>query len=371
MSAASRHLIQPPLKRSDFAFDLPKELIAQTALESRSASRLLVLDGIETDHRRFTELPSLLRAGDRLVFNNTQVIRARIHGQKTTGGQLELMLERVLPAGRVLAKIRASKSPRPGSSIVLHGINESESEPNSKEQLQAEVVGRQDDLFELVASDASRSLYEFIQRHGEVPLPPYIERAVDATDTHRYQTVYASVPGAVAAPTAGLHFDEALFAALQQCQVEISHITLHVGAGTFQPMRVDNPADHIMHPERISIDAETVAEINDTQEKGGRIIAVGTTSVRTLEAVAAANDGRLKPYTGETRLFLTPGSRFHIVDGMITNFHLPESTLLMLVSAFAGYDNTMAAYQQAIEERYRFFSYGDAMLVWPQPGVRL
>ena len=371
MSVATRHLLQPPLKRSDFAFDLPKQLIAQTALESRSASRLLVLDGAKTDHRQFTELPSLLRAGDRLVFNNTQVIRARIHGHKSTGGQLELMLERVLPEGRVLAKIRASKSPRPGSSIMLHGVNKSGSEPNSEEQLQAEVLGRQDDLFELVASDADRSVYDFIQLHGEVPLPPYIERAADTTDTHRYQTVYASVPGAVAAPTAGLHFDESLFAALQQCRVETSHITLHVGAGTFQPMRVDDPADHIMHPERISIDAATVTEIADTRKQGGRIIAVGTTSVRTLEAVAAAHDGHLKPYTGETRLFLTPGSKFHVVDGMITNFHLPESTLLMLVSAFAGYDNTMAAYRLAIEERYRFFSYGDAMLVWPQPGVRL
>ena len=353
------------MKRSDFAFDLPKELIAQTALASRSASRLLVLNGADTDHRRFTELPSLLRAGDRLVFNNTAVIRARIYGQKATGGQIELMLERVLPEGHVLAKIRASKSPRPGSAIVLHSGREAE------ERLQADVVGRQDDLFELVASDPDQSLYDFIQLHGDIPLPPYIERPADDDDTHRYQTVYASVPGAVAAPTAGLHFDDALFAALRQGGIETSLITLHVGAGTFQPMRVDDPADHIMHPERISISAETIADITDTQRKGGRIIAVGTTSVRTLEAVAAAHEGRLKPYSGETRLFLTPGSKFHVVDGMITNFHLPESTLLMLVSAFAGYDNTMAAYRQAIEERYRFFSYGDAMLVWPQPGVRV
>jgi len=338
------------LKRSDFNFDLPKELIAQEALESRSASRLLSLESSVVAHKQFSELPLLLRKGDRLVFNNTQVIRARIHGQKVTGGRLELMLERALANGHILAKIRSSKSPKPGSHIVLQSARD------SQQLINAQLIARHDDLFELMASDSNDSLYDFIQLHGEVPLPPYIERAASDYDAHRYQTVYASVPGAVAAPTAGLHFDDAMFEALKQRGIDTSHVTLHVGAGTFQPMRVDDPADHIMHPERIHIDAETVSAIAHTQSHGGRIIAVGTTSVRTLEAVAAANHGLLKPYDGETRLFLTPGSRFHVVDAMITNFHLPESTLLMLVAAFAGFDNMMAAYTEAIKEKYRFFS---------------
>jgi S-adenosylmethionine:tRNA ribosyltransferase-isomerase len=339
------------MQLSDFHYQLPDDLIAQEPLATRSASRLLCLSGNKVDHRQFSDLPELLREGDHLVLNNTRVIPARLFGRKSTGGQVEVLLERITDVDRMLAKVRSSKSPKPGSVLELAGVP-------------VTVVGRQDDLFDLrwqLPDDTS--LASLLEREGSMPLPPYITRAADESDQSRYQTVYAKKPGAVAAPTAGLHFDDATFQALKDKGIDHSFVTLHVGAGTYQPVRTDNIAEHVMHSERVSVDEVTVAKINDVKSQGGRVIAVGTTSVRALEA--ASSSGKLQSYTGDTRLFLTPGSQFHTVDGMITNFHLPESTLLMLVCAFAGFEQTMAAYQAAVEKRYRFFSYGDAMLVWP------
>lgn len=359
-------------KLSDYHYDLPDALIAQHPLSSRSDSRMMCLDGgsdstVQTADHIVSDLPRLLSAGDHLVFNDTRVIPARLSGRKLSGGRLELMLERVTQNGHVLAKIRCSKSPKPGSGILLDAKKNAD---GLAPAFEARVIGRQDDLFELTAVDGlSEALPAFIEAHGEIPLPPYIERVPDESDQQRYQTVFAQTPGAVAAPTAGLHFDHELLDALRCAGITHSFVTLHVGAGTFQPVRVDNPADHVMHAERVTVGADAVAAINQAQGRGGRIIAVGTTCVRALES-AAAVDGQLRPYTGETRLFLTPGVKFKVVDGLFTNFHLPESTLLMLVSAFAGLENTLAAYSQAVARRYRFFSYGDAMLVWPQPGAR-
>jgi S-adenosylmethionine:tRNA ribosyltransferase-isomerase len=365
---------------SDFQYDLPAELIAQAPLAARSDSRLMVVNGrVESvpdsghpapqaiQHLSVRDLPRLLRQGDHLVFNNTRVIPARLYGAKASGGKLEMMLERVTSEGRVLAKIRASKSPKPGSIIVLSGR---EPESANCPRFEARVSRRLDDLFELesVAGD-NAALTSFIEQQGEIPLPPYIERVPDESDKERYQTVFAESPGAVAAPTAGLHFDEDLLQALADAGITHSFITLHVGAGTFQPVRVENPAEHVMHAERVTVDADTVRSIETVRARGGRVIAVGTTCVRALEA-AAAETGKLAPFNGETRLFLVPGARFHVVDAMVTNFHLPESTLLMLVASFTGLDAIMQAYRVAVQERYRFFSYGDAMLVWPQHGVR-
>ncbi len=378
--AGAQNTAGDAFRLSDFHYDLPDELIAQTPLAARSDSRLLVVDGRigggmgaesaasqAVQHLSVRDLPRLFKKGDHLVFNNTRVIPARLYGAKASGGKLEMMLERVTSEGRVLAKIRASKSPKPGSTIVLSGRH---SELADCPRCEARVVGRHDDLFELEAIDGSdASLTSFIEQYGEIPLPPYIERAPDAADKERYQTVFAESPGAVAAPTAGLHFDEDLLQALSAAGITHSFITLHVGAGTFQPVRVENPAEHVMHAERVSVEADTVAAIEAARARGGRIIAVGTTSVRALEA-AAAQTGTLAPFSGETRLFLVPGARFHVVDAMVTNFHLPESTLLMLVASFTGLDNIMQAYRIAVHERYRFFSYGDAMLVWPKRGVR-
>ncbi len=338
------------MQLSDFHFTLPDELIAQEPLPERSASRLLTLDGWQVAHRAFSDLPSLLRSGDHLVLNNTRVIPARLYGQKASGGQIEVLVERITDADRMLAKVRASKSPKPGSTLELAGVN-------------VTVVGREQDLFDLHWHIPDGvSLDELLDRHGKMPLPPYITREVSNADLTRYQTVYAEEPGAVAAPTAGLHFDESIFSALQEKGITHSFVTLHVGAGTFQPVRADNIKDHVMHAERVSVDQETVDTIDQVKRQGGRVIAVGTTSVRALESASAS--GSLQAYSGDTRLFLTPGSEFYTVDAMVTNFHLPESTLLMLVSAFAGYEQTMAAYKAAVDERYRFFSYGDAMLVW-------
>ncbi len=338
------------MQLSDFHFTLPDELIAQEPLPERSASRLLTLDGWQVAHRAFSDLPSLLRSGDHLVLNNTRVIPARLYGQKTSGGQIEVLVERITDADRMLAKVRSSKSPKPGSTLELAGVN-------------VTVVGREQDLFDLHWHIPDGvSLDELLDRHGKMPLPPYITREVSNADLTRYQTVYAEEPGAVAAPTAGLHFDESIFSALQEKGITHSFVTLHVGAGTFQPVRADNIKDHVMHAERVSVDQETVDTIDQVKRQGGRVIAVGTTSVRALESASAS--GSLQAYSGDTRLFLTPGSEFYTVDAMVTNFHLPESTLLMLVSAFAGYEQTMAAYKAAVDERYRFFSYGDAMLVW-------
>lgn len=340
------------MRLSDFHFDLPENLIAQEPLPQRSASRLLVQRGAQKEHRHISDLPQLLQSGDHLVFNDTKVIPARLFGQKLTGGKLELLVERVTGVNELQTKIRASKAMKTGGDFQIGDIR-------------AVVTGRSEDLF-IVCIDlpAGQSLDEFIEAHGQLPLPPYIDRVPDGTDQERYQTVYADKPGAVAAPTAGLHFDAALLEALAAMGITHSFVTLHVGAGTFMPVRVDEISEHKMHPERVEVSAATVAEIESARARGGRIVAVGTTSVRSLEA--AASSGELQAYNDDTRLFITPGSRFNVVDAMITNFHLPESTLLMMVSAFGGFDNTMASYRVAIEEQYRFFSYGDAMLIWPE-----
>ena len=358
-------------KLSDYHYDLPATLIAQSPLQNRSDSRLMVLNGQDRAHKSVRDLAQLLKAGDHLVFNNTRVIPARLFGQKKSGGKLELMLERMDLDGSVLAKIRASKSPKPGTLIELHAPpSEHHSADQRKETLELTVTGRRDDLFELqVAVGCEAQLAQFVEDHGEIPLPPYIDRKPDDDDQERYQTVFAEKPGAVAAPTAGLHFDAALFESLEKAEITHSFITLHVGAGTFQPVRVENPEKHVMHAERVSVGADTVAAIQACKERGGRVVAVGTTCVRALEA-SAKESGAVQAFEGETRLFLTPGAKFNVVDAMFTNFHLPESTLLMLVSAFAGLDETLAAYHDAVEQQYRFFSYGDAMLVWPNVGVR-
>lgn len=351
------------MRLSDYHFDLPEVLIAQQPLPQRSASRLLVLDGAQLEHRQVTDLACLLRRGDYLVFNDTRVIPARLHGHKQTGGRVEILIERVLDHQRLLVKLRSSKSPRPGSQLRI-GSQDTGRDGQPDMARNVEVIARHNDLFELRVDLAEgESLDTFFQAYGEIPLPPYIQRPPDADDVERYQTIYARDPGAVAAPTAGLHFDPPLFTALAQAGIGHGFITLHVGAGTFQPVRVDNPAEHVMHPERVVVSAAIVSAIKRTRASGGRVIAVGTTSVRALEAAAAS--GKLQPFSGDTRLFLTPGSCFHVVDGIITNFHLPESTLLMLICAFAGTRHTLAAYREAVACAYRFFSYGDAMLVWP------
>ncbi len=304
----------------------------------------------------FANLTDQLRTGDLLVFNDTRVIPARLYGRKESGGRVEVLVERVLERDRMIAHVRASKSPRPGSTLV---IGESD---------QMEVVERRDDLFVLrVTGDAS--VMEVLERLGHMPLPPYIERDDEAEDRERYQTVYARVPGAVAAPTAGLHFDDALLKRIGEMGVDTAFVTLHVGAGTFQPVRVDDIRRHRMHSEWLTVSAQTCAAVAATRQRGGRVVAVGTTSVRSLES--AAQGGTLQPYEGESDIFIYPGFRFQVVDALVTNFHLPESTLLMLVCAFGGYRHVMDAYAHAVEEGYRFFSYGDAMFITknPQPDV--
>ncbi|MHB9051681.1 MAG: tRNA preQ1(34) S-adenosylmethionine ribosyltransferase-isomerase QueA [Thiomonas delicata] len=346
------------LRLADFDFHLPPELIAQHPAAERSASRLLDARSQPPTDRVFRDLPELLQSGDLLVFNDTQVIKARLFGAKPTGGAVELLVERVLDGNEVLAHLRASKKPAPGTVLDMHG------------GFHAEVLGRWPDaggaLFRLRLSGDP---YALMQAHGHVPLPPYIHHADDADDARRYQTVFARVPGSVAAPTAALHFDEALLAALDARGVTRAHVTLHVGAGTFQPVKVADIARHRMHSERFEVPGETLAAIDRARARGGRVIAVGTTTVRTLETVAQRLDsgaqmGRDWPtLRGETDIFITPGHRFALVDLLITNFHLPRSTLLMLVSAFAGTETIRTAYAHAIAERYRFFSYGDAMLL--------
>ncbi|MDE2130334.1 MAG: tRNA preQ1(34) S-adenosylmethionine ribosyltransferase-isomerase QueA [Betaproteobacteria bacterium] len=346
------------LRLADFDFHLPPELIAQHPAAERSASRLLDARSQPPTDRVFRDLPELLQSGDLLVFNDTQVIKARLFGAKPTGGAVELLVERVLDGNEVLAHLRASKKPAPGTVLDMHG------------GFHAEVLGRWPDaggaLFRLRLSGDP---YALMQAHGHVPLPPYIHHADDADDARRYQTVFARVPGSVAAPTAALHFDEALLAALDARGVTRAHVTLHVGAGTFQPVKVADIARHRMHSERFEVPGETLAAIDRARARGGRVIAVGTTTVRTLETVAQRLDsgaqmGRDWPtLRGETDIFITPGHRFALVDLLITNFHLPRSTLLMLVSAFAGTETIRTAYAHAIVERYRFFSYGDAMLL--------
>lgn len=335
------------MQRRDFAFELPPELIAQAPLPERAASRLLCLgsDGRCAD-AQFRDLPGRLGAGDLLVLNDTRVIPARLWGYKDSGGRVEVLLERVLDARRILVQLRASKAPRDGARLHLEGA------------IEAQVLGREQAFYILELNGPGDAL-TLLERHGHVPLPPYITRPDNALDRDRYQTVYASQPGAVAAPTAGLHFDVELLDQLQNQGVELAYVTLHVGAGTFQPVRSESLAEHTMHAEHVCVSARTCEQITATRARGGRVVAVGTTVVRSLES--AAQQGGIQPYSGETRLFITPGYRFQIVDALITNFHLPESTLLMLVCAFAGYEPVMRAYRHAIEQRYRFFSYGDAM----------
>jgi len=342
------------MRRSDFHFDLPDELIAQYPTAERTASRLLCLDGNSgaLADRRFCNLPQLLRAGDLLVFNDTRVIPARLFGQKETGGKVEVLVERVLDERRVLAHVRASKSPKPGSHLTLEG------------GVNAEMLVRQGELFELALSgEDDGSALDLLEAHGHMPLPPYIERADANDDRERYQTVYADKRGAVAAPTAGLHFDQVMLDTLAAQGIESAFVTLHVGAGTFQSVRVDDIRDHHMHAETIEVSESVVEAVARTRARGGRVVAVGTTSVRSLESAAHAGGGELRPFAGDTDIFITPGYEFRVVDALLTNFHLPESTLLMLVSAFAGYENMMAAYRHAVNERYRFFSYGDAMFL--------
>ncbi len=337
------------MELSDFDFDLPAELIAQMPLPERSASRLLVVDPVQatlTD-RQFKDFGEYLQSGDLLVFNDTRVIPARLFGRKATGGKVEVMVERVLDAETLLAHVRASKAPRPGSDLIL------------EEHIACRVVGREQDLFLLQQVDGS--WLELLERYGHVPLPPYIQRVDADADRERYQTVYAQCPGAVAAPTAGLHFDELMLQSLQEMGVESARLTLHVGAGTFQPIRGDDIDSHIMHAERVEVPVATVAAIEAARHRGGRIVAVGTTVVRSLETAAAK--GKLCAYNGESRLFIKPGFQFQVVDAMLTNFHLPRSTLLMLVSAFAGTQLMRGSYAHAVAGQYRFFSYGDAMFI--------
>ncbi|MEW9897278.1 tRNA preQ1(34) S-adenosylmethionine ribosyltransferase-isomerase QueA [Chitinivorax sp. PXF-14] len=338
------------MRTDDFDYTLPDELIAQSPCSERGGSRLLTLDG-RSGHfadRMFADLPTLVRAGDLLVFNNTKVIKARLFGQKASGGQVEVLVERVLNTHEVLAHVRSSKSPKPGSQLLL------------AQRWQVEMVERQGDLFRL-RFQAEDDVLSILEQSGQLPLPPYIEHSPDNTDETRYQTVYAEHPGAVAAPTAGLHFDDAMLQRLREMGVKLAYVTLHVGAGTFQPVRVDHIAEHRMHSELYSIPPETVDAVAEARRSGGRVTAIGTTSLRALEA--ASQSGTLQVGQGETDIFITPGYRFNTVDRLLTNFHLPKSTLLMLVSAFAGYDHMRGAYAHAVAERYRFFSYGDAMLI--------
>jgi S-adenosylmethionine:tRNA ribosyltransferase-isomerase len=340
------------LKKSDFHFDLPPELIAQTPLDERSASRLLLLDvsAQSTQDRQLRELPDLLRSGDLLVFNDTRVLPARLFGRKQSGGAVEIFVERVTGSHEATVQLGVSKKPKEGAAIEL------------ADGSVARVLGRDGEFFRL-RFESEEPLEKLLLRLGRMPLPPYITRDPDVDDSERYQTVFAREPGAVAAPTAGLHFDMALLDRLAAAGIESAHITLHVGAGTFQPMRAEKLEDHVMHREWLNVGAELVEKIRHTRERGGRVIAVGTTVVRALES--ATRDGVLEPFAGETQIFIFPGYRFTSVDGLLTNFHLPESTLLMLVSAFAGREFILDAYQHAVAQRYRFFSYGDAMLILP------
>jgi S-adenosylmethionine:tRNA ribosyltransferase-isomerase len=336
----------------DFDFPLPPELIAQHPAPERSGSRLLHVCGQQLHDRQFADLPAQLRAGDLLVFNDTRVIKARFFGQKESGGQVEVLLERIVDDQHAIAQVRASKSPKPGTKLKL---------ADAFEVVVTGRAGASGEFFALETVDRD-NLWELAEAYGKLPLPPYIEHPAEGADETRYQTVYAREPGAVAAPTAGLHFDEAMLAQLGQQGINTAFLTLHVGAGTYQPVRVDKIAEHRMHSERYEIPQATAEAITATRAAGGRVIAVGTTSLRSLESAGNA-DGTVKSGPAETNIFITPGYRFKVVDRLITNFHLPKSTLLMLVSAFAGYDNMRAAYAHAVAERYRFFSYGDAMLL--------
>ncbi|MET0105716.1 MAG: tRNA preQ1(34) S-adenosylmethionine ribosyltransferase-isomerase QueA [Sedimenticola sp.] len=339
------------MQRSDFSYHLPEELIAQYPPVKRGDSRLLCLDGESgtVADRHFSELVDLLNPEDLLVFNDTRVMPARMHGQKESGGKVEVLIERVTTPRRGLAHVRASKSPKPGGRLLIgeHVLK---------------VIGRQDGLFELESEDID--LMTLMGQVGHMPLPPYISREDGELDEERYQTVYGDRPGAVAAPTAGLHFDQPMLNRLSEKGVESARITLHVGAGTFQPVRVDNLDEHVMHSEYLEVSEAVCEQVRSARARGGRVVAVGTTCVRSLEA--ASTGGEIVPFQGDTQLFIRPGYRFRSVDAMITNFHLPESTLLMLVSAFSGYEEIMSAYRHAVKQHYRFFSYGDAMFLTPK-----
>ncbi|MGB0732958.1 MAG: tRNA preQ1(34) S-adenosylmethionine ribosyltransferase-isomerase QueA [Pontibacterium sp.] len=335
----------------DFHFDLPESLIASYPLENRTSSRLLCLDGNTgvLEHRIFKDVLDRVKPGDLMVFNDTRVIPARLFGQKASGGKIELLVERVVSEKRALVHLRSSRPPKEGAELHFEG------------GINAIMVGRHEGLFEL-EFDVEGHVIDALEQYGHMPLPPYMKREDQLSDRERYQTVYNAKPGAVAAPTAGLHFDDELLAQLEAKGVDKAFVTLHVGAGTFRPVKVDNVDDHVMHAEHIEISEQVVEKIKATKARGGRVIAVGTTSVRCLES-AASQEGGLQPYFGDTSIFIFPGYEYQVVDMLITNFHLPESTLLMLVSAFAGYDHVMNAYRVAVEEAYRFFSYGDAMLI--------
>ncbi|MEH6420872.1 tRNA preQ1(34) S-adenosylmethionine ribosyltransferase-isomerase QueA [Pseudomonas sp. CGJS7] len=346
------------MKKSDFNYELPPELIAQAPLAERSASRLLVVPPAPAarEDRVFRDLPQLLQPGDLLVFNDTRVIPARLFGQKSTGGRVEILIERLLGGSEARAQLGVSKSPKEGARIALDAGGE------------AEVLGRDGEFYRL-RFHVPESLEQWLLHAGRLPLPPYIQREPGQDDAERYQTVFAREIGAVAAPTAGLHFDEDLLAQLRERGVQFGHVTLHVGAGTFQPVRADSLDQHVMHSEWLNVGAGLIDQIRRTRAAGGRVIAVGTTVVRALESATRQGGGELQPFAGETRLFILPGYKIRSVDALITNFHLPESTLLMLVSAFVGKQTMFDAYAHAIAQRYRFFSYGDAMLLWPTAEV--
>lgn len=347
------------MRVADFSFELPESLIAHYPQAQRSACRLLSLDGPTgaLTHGTFTDLLEKLNPGDLLVFNNTRVIPARLFGRKVSGGKIEVLVERMLDEHRVLAHIRASKAPKPGSALLL----------GDDESINATMVARHDALFEVVFDDA-RPVLDILNSIGHMPLPPYIDRPDEEADKELYQTVYSQRPGAVAAPTAGLHFDEPLLEKLRQKGIEMAFVTLHVGAGTFQPVRVDSIEDHIMHSEYAEVPQDVVDAVLAAKARGNRVVAVGTTSVRSLEsAAAAAQNALIAPFFGDTQIFIYPGYQYQVIDALVTNFHLPESTLIMLVSAFAGYKHTMHAYEEAVKAEYRFFSYGDAMFITYNP----
>ncbi|TDQ57933.1 S-adenosylmethionine:tRNA ribosyltransferase-isomerase [Mesocricetibacter intestinalis] len=360
------------MRVSDFYFDLPDELIARYPKPDRKSSRLLHLNGVngEIAHRTFSDIIDLINPGDLLVFNNTRVIPARMFGHKLSGGKIEVLVERLLSETRCLAHIRASKAPKEGAELCL-----GEDKLGAGRGIKVKMLGRQGSLFELEVEDNRGGFLQVLQKIGHMPLPPYIDRPDEEADQERYQTVYNKVPGAVAAPTAGLHFDQELLDQLSRKGVNFAFVTLHVGAGTFQPVRVENIEDHHMHSEYAEVPQQTVDAILAAKAAGKRVIAVGTTSVRSLESAALAAQQRhaaslLEPYFSDTSIFIYPGKKFLVTDCLITNFHLPESTLIMLVSAFAGYSNIMRAYQSAVQNRYRFFSYGDAMFIHKNPEVR-
>lgn len=344
------------MKRQDYSFELPDQLIARYPQENRTSSRLLHLDGPTgaIAHGQFRDLLKLIDTDDLLVFNDTRVIPARLLGRKLSGAKVEVLVERVTGEHTVLAHVRCNRAPKAGTKLVL------------EDAVTVIVLGRDDALFE-IEFDPSQNVLAWLDQYGHMPLPPYIDRPDELADRERYQTVYSRKLGAVAAPTAGLHFDAAMLAELKAKGVQFAHVTLHVGAGTFQPVRVDNVLEHKMHSEYAEVPADVVQAIADTRVRGGRVIAVGTTSVRSLESAAQAGIDELKPFARDTDIFIYPGYKFQIVDAMITNFHLPESTLIMLVSAFAGKKATFKAYQEAIQQKYRFYSYGDAMFINRKP----